>query len=95
MSLRKLPRSSLKSWAIGHLRTKQGGNCAICKKPIDLRLTGVKADMVVDHCHETGLIRGVLHKSCNSSEGKGYGSPTITVFSDTRRINCCCTRLKS
>lgn len=70
MNLRKLPRSSLKAWAIGHLRTKQDGNCAICKKPIDLRLTGVKADMVVDHCHETGLIRGVLHKSCNSSEGK-------------------------
>lgn len=67
---RKLSRSSLKSWAIGHLVTKQNRNCAVCGKPIDMTLTGVKADMVVDHCHETGLVRGVLHKSCNSAEGK-------------------------
>lgn len=31
---------------------------------------GVKADFAVDHCHETGEIRGLLHKSCNSAEGK-------------------------
>lgn len=26
--------------------------------------------MCLDHDHLTGLIRGVLHRSCNSSEGK-------------------------
>lgn len=67
---RKLPRSSLKTWALGRLITKQSRLCAICGKPIDMTLTGVKSDMVVDHCHETGLIRGILHKSCNSAEGK-------------------------
>lgn len=67
---RKLSRSSMKSWAIGRLVTQQNRCCAICGKPIDMTLTGVRADMVVDHCHETGLIRGILHKSCNSAEGK-------------------------
>ena len=31
---------------------------------------GNTSDYVVDHCHETGEIRGVLHRSCNSAEGK-------------------------
>ena len=31
---------------------------------------GNKSDYVVDHCHETGIIRGVLHRSCNASLGK-------------------------
>ena len=66
----KLSRSAMRSWTIGHLKTKQGGNCAVCKKPINLQVMGNKSDYVVDHCHETGVIRGVLHRSCNASLGK-------------------------
>lgn len=66
----KLSRGSLRSWAIGHLKTKQNGLCPLCKKEIDLKVMGNKSDYVVDHCHESGLIRAVLHRSCNSSEGK-------------------------
>ena len=66
----KLSRSSLRSWAIGQLKTTQGGLCLVCKKPISLQVMGNKSDYVVDHCHETGIIRGVLHRSCNSSLGK-------------------------
>lgn len=68
--MRKIPRGSLRSWAIGHLKTKQGGNCSLCHKPISLQVMGNKSDYVVDHCHETGEIRGVLHRSCNAAEGK-------------------------
>lgn len=68
--LRKLSRSSLRAWAIGHVRSKQDGLCSICKKEIDLKVMGNKSDYVVDHCHETGLIRAVLHRSCNASEGR-------------------------
>lgn len=68
--LTKLSRGAMRSWAIGHLRTKQGGLCAICQKEISLQVMGNKSDYVVDHCHETGEIRGVLHRSCNAAEGK-------------------------
>ena len=68
--LRKLPRSSLRAWTMGHLKSKQGGNCAVCGLPISLQVMGNKSDYVVDHCHESGEIRGVLHRSCNAALGK-------------------------
>ena len=64
--MQKLTRSQLSSFKRG-LLAKQGGCCPICKKPIDL---SVPREGVVDHDHETGEIRGVLHRSCNSAEGK-------------------------
>lgn len=38
----------------------QGGACAICQ-----RARGVKKRLSVDHCHATGLVRGLLCTSCN------------------------------
>lgn len=70
MALRKLSRSQLRAWAQGHLKTKQDGLCSLCKQPISLAVMGAKSDYVVDHDHETGEIRGVLHRSCNAAEGK-------------------------
>lgn len=66
----KISRSALRSWTIRQLKTTQGGLCLVCKKPISLQVMGNKSDYVVDHCHETGIIRGVLHRSCNASLGK-------------------------
>lgn len=63
---RKLARSQLRPTAL-RLLAAQGGVCALCKRPIDLT---IKGDMVVDHDHVTGLIRGALHRSCNAAEGK-------------------------
>ena len=37
------------------MRMGQGGRCAICDKPTDA--------LVVDHCHKTGIVRGIL---CNA-----------------------------
>lgn len=68
--MRKIPRGSLRAWAIGHLKIVQGGLCSLCNKPISLQVMGNKSDYVVDHDHETGEIRGVLHRSCNAAEGK-------------------------
>lgn len=45
----------------------QGGVCAICGEPIDLN---IPREGVVDHDHNTGEVRGVLHRSCNGAEGK-------------------------
>ena len=45
---------------------KQGGKCPLCGK--SLKGKGVA---VVDHCHDTGLIRSVLCRNCNGTgEGK-------------------------
>lgn len=38
--------------------------CPLCGQEID------PCDAALDHCHDTGHIRGVLHKVCNSGEGQ-------------------------
>lgn len=38
--------------------------CPLCHKKIE------KDDAVLDHCHTTGHVRSVLHRACNSSEGR-------------------------
>ncbi|WP_424216377.1 endonuclease domain-containing protein (plasmid) [Streptomyces sp. BI20] len=48
----------LGSGEYGELLAKQGGKCAICKQ------TRAK-NLDVDHCHKTGLIRGLLCARCN------------------------------
>lgn len=62
-----IPRKDLKAWATKHLLEKQGGACSICGLPVDYKS---RTDMVVDHDHNTGEIRGVLHRTCNTGEGK-------------------------
>lgn len=71
-NLRKISRSQLRAFAIGHLKTKQGGLCPLCKKPIDIKTMGHNSPYVVDHDHITGEIRGVLHRGCNGAEGKVF-----------------------
>jgi hypothetical protein len=62
----KLARSGMRSYVHKVLR-EQEGLCPLCGKPIDL---GIKGEGVLDHDHDTGRIRGVLHRSCNAAEGK-------------------------
>lgn len=63
----KIPRTAMRSWVARHLSTVQGGLCPLCQKHIDLK---IKGEGVIDHDHDTGEVRGVLHRSCNAAEGK-------------------------
>lgn len=67
--LQKIPRSQQYSITMMLLK-KQGGLCAVCNKSIDVKTRGRSSDYALDHCHSTGEVRGVLHRSCNSAEGK-------------------------
>ena len=46
------------------LLAKQKGRCAICSRPITINDIAV-----LDHDHDTGAVRGVLHHSCNAVLG--------------------------
>ena len=47
----------------------QEGVCAICK--------GVERDFMVDHCHKTGVIRGLLCRKCNTGLGMFDDVPNL------------------
>jgi len=51
---------------------KQGGCCAICR-----REARTDTSLHVDHCHETGAIRGLLCFDCNAGLGKFQDDPAI------------------
>lgn len=64
--MRKLTRTQLRAWTVQQL-AKQGGKCILCGEKID---ASIPKEAVCDHDHNTGEIRGVLHRSCNAAEGK-------------------------
>lgn len=70
MTTRKLTRSQLRPIAL-RLLQEQGGVCPLCAGPVDLT---VKGQLVVDHAHDTGRIRGALCRSCNSMEGRVFNA---------------------
>jgi hypothetical protein len=52
--------------------TAQGGACAICK---GVEKSGKR--LAVDHCHETGRVRGLLCTNCNNAIGGLQDNPTL------------------
>lgn len=49
--------------------TKQGDACAICKQPETSVIRGKVISLAVDHCHDTGKVRGLLCAACNTAIG--------------------------
>ena len=47
---------------------QQSGKCAICSEPMDPRGRR-KTAVAVDHCHDTGVVRGLLCRGCNTGIG--------------------------
>jgi hypothetical protein len=51
----------------------QKGVCAICSQPP----TGYRKYLGVDHCHETGKVRGLLCVKCNVAIGQLLDQPNL------------------
>lgn len=57
------------------LSAEQGGKCAVCDRvPAG---HGKSGTLHVDHCHELGVIRGLLCDSCNRAIGLLGDSPAV------------------
>jgi len=52
------------------------GNCTICKTPFG---TGRWDKAVVDHCHKTQLVRGLLCRQCNIGLGAFKDNPSYLI----------------
>lgn len=66
--LRKKYGVSLQDYLVMHLA--QNGKCAICEQPETQMRGGKVKALAVDHCHDTGAIRGLLCCDCNQAIGK-------------------------
>lgn len=62
--IRQLKQSEV-SGVLKQLVERQKRKCAICNEGFTPR-----DNAVLDHCHDTGFIRGAIHRSCNGAEGK-------------------------
>ena len=51
---------------------QQKGLCKLCGEPFAGR-------PVVDHCHDTEVVRGLLHSQCNSLLGMARDDPSILL----------------
>lgn len=60
------------AWLLQEMVLAQGERCAIClcSLPLDSK-------WCVDHCHETGTIRGILCMSCNTGLGMLRDDPIL------------------
>jgi hypothetical protein len=55
------------------MKAQQGGVCAICGNGPHER----RVDLSVDHCHATGVVRGLLCDQCNTGLGSLRDSPEL------------------
>jgi len=47
----------------------QEGRCKICEQP--------SPNLSIDHCHTTGVVRGLLCRSCNTAIGHFRDDPEV------------------
>lgn len=76
---RKLNKYGIKPSEYADLFWKQNGVCAICKEKETVinTLTNKTVALSVDHCHDTGKIRGLLCQRCNIGIGNLKHNPDL------------------
>lgn len=57
--------------------SKQGGLCFICDQPETAIIRGKPIALAVDHCHDTGIVRGLLCRACNNAIGALRHNPVL------------------
>lgn len=67
---RALKSYGLDAEAFRALSAEQNNACAICL---------VQEELVIDHCHETGVVRGLLCQRCNKGIGLLAENPTVIL----------------
>ncbi len=60
-----------------NLLQAQGGGCAICGEKLGILRNGKRLRLAVDHCHRTGVVRGVLCNPCNLGIGCFKDTPEL------------------
>lgn len=61
-----LKRKGVTEQQYGALLTAQGGACAICRRT---KPRSDQKNFAIDHCHATGVVRGLLCSRCNMALG--------------------------
>ncbi len=56
---------------------EQGGVCAICAQEETAVIRGKRISLAVDHCHDTGKVRGLLCRACNNAIGAMKHDPNL------------------
>lgn len=77
---KRLRKYGLTPETFAALLDRQGGVCAICRKPETTKQPHRKSgdeSLAVDHCHETGKVRGLLCFMCNTALGKFNDDPDL------------------
>jgi Recombination endonuclease VII len=78
----KLKRYGLTIGDYDALLTAQGGRCACCGR-VETRTRREASDpLVVDHCHQTGRVRGLLCHACNLTAGWAERSDEPETYLD-------------
>jgi hypothetical protein len=65
----------------------QGGVCLLCQKP------PTEKRLAVDHNHETGLVRGLLHRTCNATLKGAFGDDIYELLKAYNRFAEMTTRI--
>lgn len=73
--LKKLYGVTLEWWK--ETFAKQNGVCLICLQPETAMIRGKVLSLAVDHCHDTGRVRGLLCRACNNAIGALKHDPEI------------------
>ena len=75
-SRRMVARYGISIQDYNNMLKNQDGVCAICGTS---KLSKNKSRFAIDHCHHTGIVRGLLCTNCNSGIGKLKDNPDIVI----------------